>query len=105
MAIEIAEALHLPLLATNGVNYAMPQERELADAFTALQHHHTLATAGRLLARNAESHIKSPADMRALFADLPQAIANTVNFLRGLNSRSTISDMSSRAIPCPRAKP
>src|SRR6202140_1196346 len=78
VAIEIAEALHLPLLATNGVNYAAPRERELADAFTALRHHRTLATAGRLLARNAERHIKSPAAMRTLFADFPNAIANTV---------------------------
>src|SRR5712692_3853729 len=78
VAIEIAAALHLPLLATNGVNYATPRERELADAFTALQHHRTLATAGRLLARNAERYLKSPAAMRALFADFPDAIANTV---------------------------
>ncbi len=78
VAIEIAEALQLPLLATNGANYATPRERELADAFTALQHHRTLATAGRLLARNAERYLKSPAAMRALFADLPLAIANTL---------------------------
>jgi len=78
VAIEIAQALQLPLLATNGVNYATPRERELADAFTALQHHRTLVTAGRLLARNAERHLKSPAAMRALFADFPSAIANTV---------------------------
>jgi error-prone DNA polymerase len=78
VAIEIAEALQLPLLATNGVNYATPRERELADAFTALQHHRTLATAGRLLARNAERYVKPAAAMRALFADLPQAIANTL---------------------------
>jgi len=78
VAIEIAEALQLPLLATNGVNYAQPHERELADAFTALRHRRTLATAGRLLARNAERYIQSPAAMRALFADVPNAIANTV---------------------------
>ncbi len=78
VAIEIAEALQLPLLATNGVNYSTPRERELADAFTALRHHRTLATAGRLLARNAERYLKSPASMRALFADVPNAIANTV---------------------------
>jgi error-prone DNA polymerase len=78
VAIEIAKALQLPLLATNGVNYATPRERELADAFTALQQHRTLATAGRLLARNAERRLKSPAAMRALFADVPDAIANTV---------------------------
>src|SRR6267154_3755035 len=78
VAIEIAAALHLPLLATNGVNYATPRERELADAFTALRHHRTLDTAGRLLARNAERYIKSPAAMRALFADVPEAITNTL---------------------------
>ena len=78
VAIEIAEALQLPLLATNGVNYSTPRERELADAFTALRHHRTLATAGRLLAPNAERYLKSPAAMRALFADFPKAIANTV---------------------------
>jgi len=79
IAIEIAESLHLPLLASNGVNYATPRERELADAFTALHHHRTLATAGRLLAPNAERYLKSPAAMRALFADVPQALANTVD--------------------------
>jgi len=77
VAIEIARTLNLPLLATNGVNYATPRERELADAFTALRHHHTLATAGRLLARNSERYLKSPAEMRALFADLPEAIVST----------------------------
>jgi error-prone DNA polymerase len=77
VAIEIARALNLPLIATNGVTYATPRERELADAFTALRHHRTLATAGRLLARNSERYLKSPAEMLALFADLPEAIANT----------------------------
>ncbi len=91
VAIKIAEALQLPLLATNGVNYATPRERELADAFTALQHHRTLAAAGRLLARNAERHLKSPAAMRALFADLPQAIANTVELSSGLEF--TLNDL------------
>src|SRR5271169_3840853 len=91
VAIEIAEALHLPLLATNGVNYAAPRERELADAFTALQHHRTLATAGRLLARNAERYLKSPAKMCALFADVPKAIANTIELSSRLEF--TLSDL------------
>jgi error-prone DNA polymerase len=76
--IEIARSLKLPLLATNGVCYATPQERELCDVFTAIRNHCTLATAGRLLARNSERHLKSPQQMQQLFADLPQALANTV---------------------------
>jgi error-prone DNA polymerase len=76
-ALEIARSLRLPLLATNGVSYATARERELCDVFTALRHHRTLATAGRLLARNSERHLKSPQEMQSLFADLPEAIANT----------------------------
>jgi error-prone DNA polymerase len=77
-AIEIAERLKLPLLATNGACYATPRDRELADVFTSLRHHCTLATAGRLLARNSERYLKSPAQMKELFSDLPSAIANTL---------------------------
>ena len=77
-AIEIARSLQLPLLATNGVCYAAPPERELCDVFTAIRNHCTLATAGRLLARNSERHVKSPRQMQQLFADLPEALANTV---------------------------
>ncbi len=77
-AIEIARSLKLPLLATNGVWYATAQERELCDVFTAIRNHKTLATAGRVLARNSERHLKSPQQMQQLFADLPEALANTV---------------------------
>ena len=77
-AIEIAGSLRLPLLATNGVRYATKDDREICDVFTAIRNHRTLSTAGRLLARNSECHLKSPAEMKALFADLPEAIANTV---------------------------
>jgi error-prone DNA polymerase len=77
-AIEIARSLQLPLLATNGVCYATPRERELCDVFTAIRNHCTLATAGRLLARNSERHLKTPQQMQQLFADLPEALANTV---------------------------
>ncbi|MFZ0948451.1 MAG: error-prone DNA polymerase [Candidatus Sulfotelmatobacter sp.] len=76
-AIAIARSLNLPLLATNGVCYAAAKDRELCDAFNAIRHHRTLSTAGRLLARNSERHLKSPQEMQQLFADLPEAIANT----------------------------
>jgi error-prone DNA polymerase len=76
--IDIARSLHLPLLATNGVCYATEKDRELCDALTAIRHHRTLSTAGRLLARNSERHVKSPWQMQELFADFPEAIANTL---------------------------
>jgi error-prone DNA polymerase len=77
-AVEIAHSLRLPLLASNGVCYATPRERELCDVFTAIRNHCTLATAGRLLARNSERHLKSPQQMRELFADVPEVLASTV---------------------------
>jgi error-prone DNA polymerase len=76
-AVEIAQQLKLPLLATNGVRHARPEQRQILDVFTCLRYHRVLANAGRLLSRNAESHIKSPKEMLRLFKDLPQAIANT----------------------------
>jgi len=76
-AVEIARKLSLPLLATNGVCHAQPHERELLDVFTCIRNHRNLATAGRLLTRNPERHLKTPAEMEQLFADLPEAIANT----------------------------
>jgi error-prone DNA polymerase len=76
-AMEIARKLSLPLLATNGVCHALPQERELLDVFTCIRHHRRLETAGRLLTRNPERHLKSPEEMQQLFADLPEALANT----------------------------
>jgi error-prone DNA polymerase len=77
-AIEIARTLHLPLLATNGVRYANKDNRELCDVFISIANHCTLQDAGRLLARNSECHVKAPTEMAALFADLPEAISNTL---------------------------
>src|SRR5258708_6986156 len=77
-AIQIARMLRLPLLASNGVSYATAKERDLSDALTAIRHHRTLATAGRLLSRNSERYLKSAQEMQQLFSDLPEAIANTL---------------------------
>ena len=76
-ALELAREMSLPLLATNGVCHVAPEDRELLDVFTCIRNHRVLSNAGRLLSANAERHLKSPAQMAALFADLPEAIKNT----------------------------
>ncbi|HUK15630.1 MAG TPA: error-prone DNA polymerase [Bryobacteraceae bacterium] len=76
--VERARGLDIPLVATNGVAYATPQQRELLDVFTCIRKKVTLAAAGRLLERNSERHVKTPAEMARLFADLPEAIAHTL---------------------------
>ncbi len=76
-AVRLSETLGLPLLATNGVRYARPAERELLDIFTCIRNHTKLETAGRLLERNDERHLRSAQEISQLFSDLPQAIHNT----------------------------
>src|SRR6267154_1737701 len=75
--IDLARAHRLPLVATNGVQYAKPYGREVLDVFTCIREHRHLDTAGKLITRNAERHLKSDREMRAIFADLPKAIENT----------------------------
>ena len=59
-ALEIARKLSLPLLATNGVCHARPQQREVLDVFTCIRHHRTLATAGRLLSAQCRAPFEIP---------------------------------------------
>jgi error-prone DNA polymerase len=76
-AISLARERGLPLLATNGVCYATAAERQIADVFTCIKNKRRLDTAGRLLSRNSQRHVRGAAEMTRLFADLPEAVANT----------------------------
>jgi error-prone DNA polymerase len=74
--LDLADALSLPAVATNGVRHATSKGRALLDVLTCIREKRTLATAGRLLAENAERHLKRPAAMAALFCDRPQLLRN-----------------------------
>lgn len=84
--IDLARRLRLPLVATNGVRYARPQDKELHDVLTCIREGKNVDSAGRLLGMNRERHVKGAAEMSKLFADLPEAIdgawelANTLDF-------------------------
>ena len=58
-AISLARSLGLPLLATQGAQYAKPEERQILNVFTCIRNHRRLDDAGRLLAHNSERHIRS----------------------------------------------
>src|SRR5205807_4364861 len=77
MLIDLASAFRVPVVATGGVRFATAAERPLFDVLTCIHHHTDLASAGRRLAPNAERYLKPPADMAALFADVPHAVAAT----------------------------
>ena len=76
-ALRIASSLHLPVVATNGVRYATQYEREILDVFTCIRNGTSLEAAGRLLQANSQRQVRSARAMQALFADVPEAIANT----------------------------
>ncbi len=74
---DLAEQFRLPVIATNGVQYARPCGRQVLDVFTCIREHTHLDAAGKLLTQNAERHLKSDAQMRENFRDRPDAIENT----------------------------
>src|SRR6184192_3548564 len=71
---DLAAAHRVPVVATNDVRHAAPEGRPLLDVLTCIRLGTTLDQAGRRLLANTERHLKTPAEMAALFADLPDAI-------------------------------
>jgi error-prone DNA polymerase len=72
-----AARLRLAPLATNEPRLIARGDRPLLDVLTCIREHTTLEAAGRLLARNSEHFMKSGRVMERLFADCPEAVANT----------------------------
>ncbi|MBI3751608.1 MAG: DNA polymerase III subunit alpha [Chloroflexi bacterium] len=62
----LADELGLPCVVTNDVHYARPEDRELGDVLTAIFHGRTLDTLADLRRPDAESYLKSAAEMQAL---------------------------------------
>src|SRR6185369_4811303 len=75
--VDLAAAFHVPVIATGGVRFATADDRPLFDVLTCIHHHTDLVRAGRRLAPNAERYLKPPAEMAALFHDMPAAVART----------------------------
>jgi error-prone DNA polymerase len=74
----LAAATATPLVATNDVHYHVAERRILQDVLSCVRHGCAIAEAGTRLFANAERHLKSPADMAALFAAYPDALARTL---------------------------
>ena len=72
---DLAAAYHVPVVATNGVRFATPEERPIFDVLTCIHHGVTLESAGRRLAPNAERYLKAPSQMAALFRDRPHLLS------------------------------
>jgi error-prone DNA polymerase len=75
--LSLASSLNLPVVATNGVRYATESDREILDVLTTIRHRTSLDQAGRLLDCNTARFLRKPSEVATLFADIPEAIANT----------------------------
>ena len=91
---DLANALSIPLVATNDIRHARPRGRALLDVLTCIREKTTLDAAGRRLAANAERHLQPPAAIAERFRDVPAAIRNTRAIAE--RCRFTLADLGYR---------
>ena len=73
----LADELGLPVVVTNDVHGARPEDRELADVLTAIRHGRTLATLDDLRRPDGEAHLKSGDELVAMPPGDPTADPST----------------------------
>ncbi|MBO9525309.1 MAG: error-prone DNA polymerase [Sphingobium yanoikuyae] len=92
MMQAVSRDIGIPLIATNDILYATSGTRPLQDVLSCIREGVTLKTAGTRLQANAERHMKSPTEMARLFADCPDALAETIRFIDGIDF--TLKDLA-----------
>ncbi|MFV2033758.1 MAG: DNA polymerase III subunit alpha, partial [Halocynthiibacter sp.] len=80
--IEMAYAMALPLVATNDVYFPKTAMYEAHDALICIAQGAYVDQQGPRRRLTPEHYFKSPQEMAALFADLPEALENTVEIAR-----------------------
>ena len=80
--VELAYELGLPLVATNDVHFPRPEMYEAHDALLCIAQGAYIDQQEPRRRLTAQHYFKSEAEMCALFADLPEALANTVEIAR-----------------------
>jgi error-prone DNA polymerase len=75
--VALARRLGLPVVATNDVHMHTRRRGPLQDALVAIRVHQTLDACEGDRRGNREHVLKPPAEMAALFADLPEAVTAT----------------------------
>jgi DNA polymerase-3 subunit alpha len=76
--LKLGKELGLPLLATNDLHYTHHADAASHEALLCVQSGSTLADPKRFKFDNNEFYLKSAAEMRELFSDIPEACDNTL---------------------------
>ncbi len=82
---ELADQLALPLAATHPVQFLRPKDFRAHEARVCIAEGHSLADTRRPRRFTAQQYFVSQAEMAEKFADLPQALANTVAIAQRCN--------------------
>lgn len=85
VAVPLAARLKLPVVATHPVQFHAPDDFEAHEARVCIAEGETLANPRRIKRFTREQYFKSQAEMEALFADIPSAVANTVRIAQRCN--------------------
>ena len=81
-AVQLAARIGLPVVATHPIQFAEPDDFEAHEARVCIADGEILGNAKRVRRFTREQYFKSAAQMEALFADIPSAIANTLEIAR-----------------------
>lgn len=84
--VELARKLNIELVATNDVHYVEPDEATAQDALLCVQTRKLISDTKRMsMADSPDFYLRSTQEMIELFADYPDAIANTVKIAEQCN--------------------
>ena len=100
-AVPLAAALGLPVVATHPVQFLEPDDFEAHEARVCVAEGETLANPRRVKRFNAEQCFQTQAQMAARFADLPSALANSVEIAKRCSLTLTLGEPQLPAFPIP----
>jgi DNA polymerase-3 subunit alpha len=99
--IQIAKRLGAPLLATNDSHYVHKHDAEAHDALLCVQTGATRDDPNRFKFDAEEFYLKTSAEMRSLFAEVPEAADNTLWIAERANVDIEFGKAVLPAFPCP----
>jgi len=99
--LDLAEQLRLPVVATNDVRFLAADEFEAHEARVCIREGRTLDDPRRARHYSAQQYLRSPTEMAELFADVPEALANSVEIARRCNLRMELGKAFLPDFPVP----
>ncbi len=84
-AVQLAATMKLPVVATHPVQFAAEDDYEAHEARVCISEGEILGNPRRVRKFTREQYFKNAAQMEALFADLPSAVANTLEIAKRCN--------------------